>query len=907
MAPRPIHPLAQLSLRSRTGSLVLPGDAVDSVGARPILGELVPVRQNRRNLGRVGELVHILEVLLGDGEGLRRHVGDVLANKLGRIYRCLVDLLEKERSKRLHTRPKEGRMEGHVNATERDRCKATLELQGGRLLERRLSAALDDLLERTLGLVDVATHLLNVDLLLLEEVGDAREGVKSPKITGGNVLHVCDVVVDNLKEPASLLGDAVNNELQSLLIEGLGDSAGVDGAHGVVGASGRVTLDSDLHRQTTVEDNRHQTLDRHDLRQGSKGRVLAQGVTSESAVSRHKTLGLHVLKAGLLHEGKSGLSELSSRKQAGGLDASIGSNGLESHGHVVLANGLATRATEVNGELLGVVLDDVLVGAVPDLLGDVAAGVQLHTHTLFLRTLAGEDVGGHGLLDLCLTKKDLLLGFLVAGLDLDDLAARDHTNVLKLDLKVVVGKNHADQRGVEAADTTNIVLSSPSLNQATDGSTGVHAVGDGAREGGVVGKHTRDVDGIVVTRDTGVVLVSGRGTELERSAAAERDGVLKVQGLVERGTVALEVINYGVAIGLASLVVNTSDLDDLLGGKLKQNLALGGDAAIHRLGLVAVKALQTEGERLSEEVEVAGQVISVEPLLRLKNSYIFAGGQVQLDGGFHLALEGVLVVGVGTAVQELRGDVHDSLAIAVDGTADLDHFAGLLVDDSVDLGGGRNLVTLLKGLGAGLHAERVGQVDQLQQVTVNSAREDGLGNSLPANDDGKVHGGVNSLPGTLDKSLASVANGVDEVVDVFASNGSLATVELAANVGLEVESLITEPRTPVELLDAVVATLHDLADGSVASLGVVGELERKRDGLAKGRGVLDHADDNLVLTLKLDLDDIDVLVVTRLLFDDNLGLLRVLGVVDLDKEATSGSKNALNGVGLELLPLNNNL
>ncbi|TKW54870.1 hypothetical protein CTA1_24 [Colletotrichum tanaceti] len=844
------------ALRGRSRSLVLP---VDCGGHRSILRVLVPVGQDRRNLGRVGELVHVLKVLLCDGKRLRGHVGDVLANELGGVDRRLVDLLEKERPERLDTRPQERRVERHVDAAQGNRCKPTLELQRRRLLQRSLGAALDDLLERPLGLVDVAAHLLNIDLLLLEEVGNTRQGVKSAQVTGSNILHVGNVVVDNLEQPARLLRDAVNNKLQSLLVERLGDSARVDGAHRVVGSAGRVALDGDLHRQPTVEDNRHQTLNRHDLRQGRESRVFTQRVTGKGAVSGHETLGLHILKAGLLHEREGGLRKLCRRQQPGG------------------------RA--------------VLVGAVPDFPSDFTAGVKLHTHALLLGALAGEDVGGHGLFDLGLAEKNLLLGLLVAGLDLDDLATRNHANVLKLDLEVVVGEDHADQGGVEAADTANVVLGGPRLDKTADSSAGVHAVGNGTGEGGIVGKDA----------DTSVVLVGGGGTELERGAAAERDGVLKVQRLVERGPVALEVVDHGVAVRLAGLVVDAGDLDDLLGGQLKKNLALRRDAAIHRLGLVAVEALETEGECLSEKVEVARQVISVEPLLRLKNSNVLAGGQVQLDRGLHLALECVLIVGVSTAVQELRRDVHDGLTIAVDGAADLHHLARLLVDDSIDLCGGRDLVTLLEGLGTGLHAELVRQVHQLQQVTVNGAREDGLGNGLPANNDGEVHGGVNSLARTLDEGLASVANGVNKVVDVLAGDGSLATIELAANIGIQVKLFVAEPCTPVELLDAVVAALHDLADGSVASLGVIGELEGKGNGLAEGGGVLDHVDDNVVLALELDLNDINVLVVARLFLDDDLGLLGVLGVLDLDKEATGRGKDTLDRVGLELLTLDNNL
>ena len=81
----------------------------------------------------------------------------------------------------------------------------------------------------------------------------------------------------------------------------------------------------------------------------------------------------------------------------------------------------------------------MLVGTVPDLSSDGAALVEVHTHTLFLGTLTSEDVGRHGLVDLSLTEENLLLSLSLCGLDLDDLAARDHTNVEESDLDGVVG------------------------------------------------------------------------------------------------------------------------------------------------------------------------------------------------------------------------------------------------------------------------------------------------------------------------------------------------------------------------------------------------------------------------------------------------------------------------------------
>jgi len=68
-------------------------------------------------------------------------------------------------------------------------------------------------------------------------------------------LHVCDVIVDDLEKPVRLFGDVAADILQGFFVEGLGDTAWVDGAHGVVGATLFVTLDRDLHGQTAIEDD----------------------------------------------------------------------------------------------------------------------------------------------------------------------------------------------------------------------------------------------------------------------------------------------------------------------------------------------------------------------------------------------------------------------------------------------------------------------------------------------------------------------------------------------------------------------------------------------------------------------------------------------------------------------------
>merc|ERR1712159_224939 len=132
---------------------------------------------------------------------------------------------------------------------------------------------------------------------------------------------------------------------------------------------------------------------------------------------------------------------------------------------------------------------------------------------------------------------------------------------------------------------------------------------------------------------------------------------------------------------------------------------------------------------------------------------------MHLGRGFNLALEGVLIVGVGATIQELRSHLHDRLTLADDSAAHLDHLTRVLVDDGVDLSSGGDLIALLQRLSTRNHAELVGQVNKLKQIAINLARENGLSDSLPSHDNGKVHWSVNSLARTVHKCLACVADG----------------------------------------------------------------------------------------------------------------------------------------------------
>src|SRR5689334_14820495 len=117
-------------------------------------------------------------------------------------------------------------MERYVNALEWNHCEASLELNGLWLGFCLLTALVDYLNKMFFDIFErhCLHESLDVDLLHLENIEDVSHRVKSSKITSADVLHVCNVVVDDLNKPSSRFLDILNHILQSLLVKGLRDS-----------------------------------------------------------------------------------------------------------------------------------------------------------------------------------------------------------------------------------------------------------------------------------------------------------------------------------------------------------------------------------------------------------------------------------------------------------------------------------------------------------------------------------------------------------------------------------------------------------------------------------------------------------------------------------------------------------
>src|SRR5689334_8856690 len=107
-------------------------------------------------------------------------------------------------------------MEGNIDTLERNGCETSLEIERFGLSIGLFGASLNNLNKVCLHILnrECLHQLLNVNLLCLEVVGDTSEGVKSAEVTSTDVLHVCNVVVDNLQEPSSLFSDVLNNVLK---------------------------------------------------------------------------------------------------------------------------------------------------------------------------------------------------------------------------------------------------------------------------------------------------------------------------------------------------------------------------------------------------------------------------------------------------------------------------------------------------------------------------------------------------------------------------------------------------------------------------------------------------------------------------------------------------------------------
>ncbi|KAH3662368.1 hypothetical protein OGAPHI_005620 [Ogataea philodendri] len=471
---------------------------------------------------------------------------------------------------------------------------------------------------------------------------------------------------------------------------------------------------------------------------------------------------------------------------------SIFVNSFKHHGNVVLSNGSTLWTSKVDGQLVRVVLhdvqnretvvvDEVLVGSVPHLLGNLRGVVQIHTHTLFLGTLTSEHKGRNWLVDLGLSSQDDFIGLNLSSLDLDDLSTVDHSNVLEL--------------------------------------SGEHTVGDGTRQVSVGSKHLRNVDRVEVTRNSGVNLV--RTWCFGNQCSRQWNRVRKLDRLLDWATVSAQVVDNRVSVRNTGSVRDLSNLLDLLRWHLVVNRTSGLNRRVDILVLEVVDRLASESQSLTQEVNWLGA--KVEPLLRLQNSNVLVALKTNLHWSLGNLLESVFEVGVRTSVEESGGHLHDGLASSVDGTNNLDSLTGRTVDNRNNFSIGRNLITSLEQFSTWLHTVSVGQVNQLKNVSINSFREDSLHDGSPTNNNGEIHWGQLVSSNSWNEEFTRVTDSMSELCNRERSDLGQTTIDFRANVEVKVNrNLGTEPHLPVELLDSIVSTLGNFLDRSETVRFLVG-------------------------------------------------------------------------------------
>src|SRR6266851_3946554 len=112
-------------------------------------------------------------------------------------------------------------------------------------------------------------------------------------------------------------------------------------------------------------------------------------------------------------------------------------------------------------------------------------------------------------------------------------------------------------------------------------------------------------------------------------------------------------------------------------------------------------------------------------------------------------------------------------------------------------------------------SEAIGEMHELEQVPVDGRRKDGFHDCLPTSDDGKVHRRLDLISADRLKLLLLVADHRAERLNITRRNSDFRTNEGIAYVELWEFLLITEPQSPIELLDALVATFRNLVYGGI--------------------------------------------------------------------------------------------
>src|SRR5258707_6812222 len=197
------------------------------------------------------------------------------------------------------------------------------------------------------------------------------------------------------------------------------------------------------------------------------------------------------------------------------------------HLHITLPDCLAFDTAKVDGLFLGVLTDDlhngeavrrdqVGISRVPDGTGGRGRVIQVHSHTLLLRTLASEGVDSSWLRHLRSTFENFFSA-LVDSSHTDDKVAIAHSSVFDLHCELISRENHSHKIDIVAVDTNKPTIdyqkqnslehairnahSYDSLDIPSSSGTCKHAVRNGTWQGRESSKVGIRVNWVEVPRD----------------------------------------------------------------------------------------------------------------------------------------------------------------------------------------------------------------------------------------------------------------------------------------------------------------------------------------------------------------------------------------------------------------------
>lgn len=191
----------------------------------------------------------------------------------------------------------------------------------------------------------------------------------------------------------------------------------------------------------------------------------------------------------------------------------------------------------------------------------------------------------------------------------------------------------------------------------------------------------------------------------------------------------LKVLDDRVTVSVMSLIVDSGDLDKMLGTASDVSSTSDLDSRKDRLVLVSKLGSGLENE-FRAHFEGCRVVVPFKPGFALKDTDLVR--RLQIDSVIVLVddLERLAKVLELTSVKEGRSDFDDGLTLSEDVTLDLDSLARVAVGDGNNSCLSGTLVASSNGFGTIDKLEAVGQVDEVEQIAIDVGWEDRLHDGL---------------------------------------------------------------------------------------------------------------------------------------------------------------------------------